>query len=311
MAGRLAFLQSQAIAPSTRRAYQAGLRKYTTFCYSRQWNPLPASEVQLRYFASWLADQVSFPTIKLYLAGIRFTHIENSLVDPFADAPLLHLLLRGIKRTKGLSSCCRLPITMSVMRQLKGALASDPQITSRDKLMLWSAFTLAFFAFSRSSEFTSPSSTRFNSRVHLCFSDISFTTTGSLSLQLKLPKLTPSGKGVSLLSPLLVGQSVQYVPCAGIWIISLPVVPALFISFPQGNSSPGTKLPLSCASSFIVWALPQSLTLPTVSALGLLLPLQRPAYPPGLSKPLAVGPAPATPSTSEPLHQYSMLSLPD
>ena len=164
-------------------------------CYSRQWNPLPASEVQLRYFASWLADQVSFPTIKLYLAGIRFTHIENSLVDPFADAPLLHLLLRGIKRTKGLSSRRRLPITMSVMRQLKEALATDPRITSRDKLMLWSAFTLAFFAFLRSSEFTSPSSTRFNSRVHLCFSDISFTTTGSLSLQLKTSKTDPFRKG--------------------------------------------------------------------------------------------------------------------
>ena len=151
--------------------------------------------MQLRYFASWLADQVSFPTIKLYLAGIRFTHIENSLVDPFADAPLLHLLLRGIKRTKGLSSRRRLPITMSVMRQLKGALATDPRITSRDKLMLWSAFTLAFFAFLRSSEFTSPSSTRFNSRVHLCFSDISFTTTGSLSLQLKTSKTDPFRKG--------------------------------------------------------------------------------------------------------------------
>lgn len=198
MAGRLAFLQSQAIAPSTRRTYRAGIRRYTTFCCSRQWNPFPASELQLRYFASWLSDQVSFPTIKLYLAGIRFAHIENSLADPFADAPLLRLLLRGIKRTIGLSSRRRLPITMSVMRQLKGALADDPQIASQDKLMLWSAFTLAFFAFLRSSEFTSPSSVHFNPLVHLSRSDISFTSAGSLSLQLKSSKTDPFRMGCSI-----------------------------------------------------------------------------------------------------------------
>ena len=151
--------------------------------------------MQLRYFASWLSDQVSFPTIKLYLAGIRFAHIENSLTDPFADAPLLHLLLRGIKRTNGLSSRRRLPITMSVMRQLKGALADDPQFAPQDKLMLWSAFTLAFFGFLRSSEFTSPSPSYFNSLVHLSRSDISFTTHGSLILQLKSSKTDPFRKG--------------------------------------------------------------------------------------------------------------------
>ena len=47
-------------------------------------DPFPASELQLRYFASRLCNQVSFPTIKLYLAGIRFAHLENSLADPFA-----------------------------------------------------------------------------------------------------------------------------------------------------------------------------------------------------------------------------------
>ena len=93
------------------------------------------------------------------------------------------------------------------MRQLKGALAADCQIPSQDKLMLWSAFTLAFFAFLCSSEFTSPSSTHFNSRVHLSHSDITFTSEGSLSLQLKSSKTDPFRKGSSItLAPS--GQSV-------------------------------------------------------------------------------------------------------
>ena len=64
--------------------------------------------------------------------------------------------------------------------------------------MLWSAFTLAFFAFLRSSEFTSPSSVQFNPLVHLSRSDISFTSAGSLSLQLKSSKTDPFRMGCSI-----------------------------------------------------------------------------------------------------------------
>ena len=65
--------------------------------------------------------------------------------------------------------------------------------------MLWSAFTLAFFAFLRSSKFTSPSSVRFNPLVHLSHSDISFTSAGSLSLQLKSSKTDPFLTGCSIM----------------------------------------------------------------------------------------------------------------
>ena len=133
------------------------------------------------------------------MASIRFFHIENNLPDPFRDAPLLHLLLRGIKRSVGLSSKRRLPITMSLLRTLKSELAQAPDILPRDKLMLWSAFTLAFFAFLRSSEFTSPSTSQFNALSHLSASDISFTSDGSISLHLKSSKTDPYRQGCSLL----------------------------------------------------------------------------------------------------------------
>ena len=88
---------------------------------------------------------------------------------------------------------------MSVMPQLKGSPADDPQFTSQGKLMLWSAFTLAFFAFLRSNEFTSPSSTHLNPQVHLCHSDIHFTTTRSLSLHLKTSKTDSIRIGCSII----------------------------------------------------------------------------------------------------------------
>ena len=134
------------------------------------------------------------------MAGIRYAHVENSLPDPFQDAPLLHLLLRGIKRSMGLSSRCRrLPITMALLRQLKDELRRAPDILPQDKLMLWSAFTIAFYGFLRSSEFTAPSTTQFNPLVHLCLTDVSFTTEGSLQLNLKSSKTDPYRQGCSRL----------------------------------------------------------------------------------------------------------------
>ena len=134
------------------------------------------------------------------MAGIRYAHVENSLPDPFQDVSLLHLLLRGIKRSMGLSSRCRrLPITMALLRQLKDELRRAPDILPQDKLMLWSAFTIAFYGFLRSSEFTAPSTTQFNPLVHLCLTDVSFTIEGSLQLNLKSSKTDPYRQGCSLL----------------------------------------------------------------------------------------------------------------
>ena len=186
MAARLTFLQSQAIADSTRRSYQAGIRRYSNFCTSRRWPGFPATETTLRFFAAYLADQVSFKTIKLYMAGIRFAHTENSLPDPFLAARLLHLLLSGIKHTLGLTSRQHLHIIMTLLWQIKEELARAPDYLP---LMLWSVFTLAFYGFLWSSVFTSPSASQFNPLVHLSTINVSFTSTGCLTLHLKASKM--------------------------------------------------------------------------------------------------------------------------
>ena len=193
-------LQSRAITDSTCRSYQAGIRRYSTFCASMNWQSFPATETTPHFFAAYLADQVSFKTIELYLAGIRFAHGENSLPEPFQEAPLLRLLLRGIKNTMGLSLRQRLPITMTLLRQINKELARALDFLPSDKLMLWLAFTLAFYGFLRSSEFTSPLATQFNLQVHLCFTDVSFSSEGCLTLHLKSSKTDPYRQGCSLLT---------------------------------------------------------------------------------------------------------------
>ena len=89
--------------------------------------------------------------------------------------------------------------SVTLLRQIKEELARAPDFLPSDKLMLWSAFTLAFYGFLRSIEFTSPSTTQFNPLVHLRFTDVSFTSEGYLTLHLKSSKTDPFCQGCSLL----------------------------------------------------------------------------------------------------------------
>ena len=98
---RLTHLQKLGVAASTRRTYQAGINYYLIFCHNCGIKPLPASELTLRYFCTELSYSVSHNTIRVYLAGIHLFHIENYLLDPTTEAPLLHYLCIDIRRSTG------------------------------------------------------------------------------------------------------------------------------------------------------------------------------------------------------------------
>ncbi len=91
-------LMHDAIAPSTRKVYSAGVRLFKSFCKSHALRHLPASELTIRLFCTSQSTRVSYSTISTYLSAVRMLHLEWGLQDPTADAPLLTLLLQGIKR---------------------------------------------------------------------------------------------------------------------------------------------------------------------------------------------------------------------
>ena len=115
----------------------------------------PASPLTLHYFCCYVADQVSYKTIKVYLAGIRLEHLERGFEDPTKDE-LLHLLCTGIKRLQGTWTHTRLTITINVLQILKSQLHCDSSFSPIEKRLLWAAFTLAFYGFLRVSEFANP-----------------------------------------------------------------------------------------------------------------------------------------------------------
>ena len=146
-----------AIAPSTRRAYSVGQRRFMEFCHLHRLEPLPATDFTLSSFAAFLTRSVKPGTIKAYLSAVRNMHVEHGYPDPTLNAALLQRVMRGIGRVHGSEVARpRLPITMPVLVQLLRALQGSRHYRPADKAMLKAAMLLAFHGFLRCGEFTAP-----------------------------------------------------------------------------------------------------------------------------------------------------------
>ena len=157
----------------------------------------------------------SFPAMETTQVSLQPTLLIKSALRPsrYTSQEFILFILKTVCQTllktlhSSTSSCVEssapwaslhITVTMILLRQIKEEIARAPDFLPSDKLMLWSAFTLAY-GFLRSNKFTSPSATQFNPLVHLCFTDISFTFDGCLTLHLKSLKTDPYRQGWSLL----------------------------------------------------------------------------------------------------------------
>ena len=124
-------------------------------------------------------------TAAVYVAGVRSNHIEQGYDDPCRDDRYLMMILKGYtNETKPLTQG-RKPLTLFYLSQLRRALAKKT-LAEYDKIMLWSAFTLAFHGMLRVSEYTSPFLLKF-SQTTLLRSDVELTES-RLKVMLKRDK---------------------------------------------------------------------------------------------------------------------------
>lgn len=114
--------------------------------------PCPTDEWILCLFATFLARFGHHSTIEVYLSRVRALHVEQGFPDTLQNCLLLQRVVRGIKRSQGSPSSNRLPITDSYMLLIWKSL----NVHLPDHCMFWAAFTLAYFGFLGTAEFTLP-----------------------------------------------------------------------------------------------------------------------------------------------------------
>ena len=208
-----------ALSVNTNRTYSSGEKRFLQFCLmNRLTTPegaiLPASEGTLVYFASFLARTVRHSTIKIYLAAVRNLHIISGYEDPLRGRLLLQKILRGILRYQGSPRIRRQPVTPRVLLAIRPIL--DKWLGPRDFSMIWAAFTLAFFAFLRCSEFTYPGVHKLPYiRLHY-FSAMSGPARSAYLSRSSPQRLTFLGQGTHWLFPGVLPYYVQSQPCNSI-----------------------------------------------------------------------------------------------
>ena len=191
----------EAISSSTHTTYSSGVRQYLDFCLAHNLaskeNLLPApSEENLVYFVASLQGNVQYRTVKLYLAAIANFYVEQGMPLRTDNMFQLHRILKGIKRTSTPQQRTRRPITIQILSEISDLLR--PAFSEElNTVMLWAAFTLAFFGFLRVSEFTCSSSKSF-----LAVKDVVFVPNiqnpDHIKVRIKQSKTDPFRQGTTL-----------------------------------------------------------------------------------------------------------------
>lgn len=139
-----------------------------------------------------------FQSISSYLSACRFYQISAGLPDPSLSClPQLLYVLKGVRRTSSSPRRCRLPVTPELLLAVRGVWARGSW--NFDRVMLWAAFCLGFFAFLRSGEFTCPSLEKFDPTSMLGVEDVcidSHVNPRCMTIRLKRSKCDPFGAGV-------------------------------------------------------------------------------------------------------------------
>ncbi len=198
-------LINESLAPSTKRVYAAGQRRYLDFCRTGTLNPypFPLTEDQLCTFAAHVMEEgLQHSSIKGYFSAIRRLQIVKGLGDPFATSwPLLEYTLRGIKlrqaKHKDTLSQKRLPVTPDILCKLRKSW--EKECHNQDFIMLWAACCTCFFGFLRPGEVTDPSMREYDPEGHLSEGDVSLNSQSNPSVvrvHIKTSKTDPFRQGL-------------------------------------------------------------------------------------------------------------------
>ena len=192
---RFTELINNSLAPNTHKTYNIALGHFNNFKKDfpsvANW---PLSVMDMLYFIAYLSRlDLSASTICTYISAIIYFHKVQGLGDP-ANSFLVHKTLEGLRR-QGKSFDVRTPISLPLLTKLIKSLPSICS-SSYEATLFSSAFSLAFFAFLRVSEYTAPSKNNVTNRS-LLVSDIRINAV-SMIVQIRCFKTDQRGVGYTL-----------------------------------------------------------------------------------------------------------------
>ena len=133
---------------------------------------LLTTEITLIYFVSHSAKTVSYNTITLYLFVVQDLHRQYNFLLKIPKMFTLQKVLNEIKRSQIPVKLDRYTITIQILQSIFNSY--EPHLScDLNHIMLWAAFTQAFFGFLRSREFTCNYNV-FERATHLCLKDVTF-----------------------------------------------------------------------------------------------------------------------------------------
>lgn len=199
------------LSPDTRKVYQAAVKSYEYFCYTKTISPWPASLFGLeewvtqRLFGSSikLLSQLKPDTILSYLSALRSYHVDRNLSTGAFDNPRLDRIIRGGKRLFPYVKALRYPISQSMLERITST-AIDNQNPDINDLNVNTAFLVAWAGFLRMGEFTYSKAELQDillfERTRLTRNDISFSDDGQCAtLRLKRSKTDVNHSGVQII----------------------------------------------------------------------------------------------------------------
>lgn len=134
---------------------------------------LPVSGIIVCEFAAWLMSSraIKFSTLKQYLTHVRSLATDPGLSSSGFDEPIVHRVLKGIKRVHGdPGRKPKLPITHDVLQQLVSCL----DVFTDYGVKMRAIFCLAFAGFLRCGEFTVHKASEFSRLYSLTHASVKF-----------------------------------------------------------------------------------------------------------------------------------------
>ena len=150
---RLLQCHHHGVVLSTRCTYQSGLHAFISFCARFNISPIPESSATLQYFCADISQHVSYKMVKVYLSGTRLMHgLPDPTDDDLLQLDCTYVMEFTVNRVTSMQRP-RLSITINCLPTPKEQLRAS-HYSALEQRILWASFTLAFYGFLRTSEYT-------------------------------------------------------------------------------------------------------------------------------------------------------------